>query len=99
MNDLQPDPVMRFFGGLLIAVGGSLTVLCGGCTLVFAGGSMVGAIGNVQFGDLAYWLLLIAFIGGLPTLIGVRLFFWGQRLYRPRPAKPATFTDGPDEAP
>ena len=104
MSEQRPDPTRRFFGGLLMAVGGLITVLCGGCSLVFAGGSIVGAIGSSgQLRDLPSWLLLVAVIGGLPTLIGIGLFIWGRRLYRPpkslRPAQLAVFTDGPEDTP
>jgi len=43
----------------------------------------------------------VAIVGGLPIVVGILIFRWGRRLYRPVPPIPpdqiAVFDDDPDE--
>jgi hypothetical protein len=68
------NAVQRFFGHVLMAVGGLIALLCGGCTVVFLG--MAAQTGNVAtFATLGTAALVI---GGLPTAVGVGLFVLGR---------------------
>lgn len=82
-------------GGLLMAVGGMIAALCGACTLWFAGMSVV-ASGAGEFSGPGMLVLALP-IGGIPTLIGGLMAWWGWRLYRPkrrlRPESLAVFSD------
>ena len=95
----RPDPVQRFFGAALMAVGGLIAVLCGLCTLLVLGGSLVTMAMNPS--NLALMLtgvfsgaLLVAIVGGLPTVVGILIFRWGRGLYHPAPGVPVeVFSD------
>jgi hypothetical protein len=85
------NAVQRFFGYVLIAVGGLITVLCGGCTTIWFGGVVWNAIlsgvhGNLNFGRFVTGFGALAVItmivGGLPTAVGVVLFVIGRRMAR-----------------
>ncbi|MGH6909146.1 MAG: hypothetical protein ACREEG_03090 [Phenylobacterium sp.] len=77
----QPaDPLERFMGAAIMAVGLLIALLCGTCTAYFTIGSLRG-MGN-QTGVILMALLL----GGTPTLIGVAMFRYGLNLFRGKPA-------------
>jgi hypothetical protein len=87
----QPTPVERFFGWLLVAVGGLMALLCGACTLTFWGVSFFGAIGGQPdaLGAMAGLFVMVAIIGGLPTVGGVVLVWAGWRIVHPKtPPRP-----------
>ena len=93
MADSHPDIVQRFFGAALMAVGGLIAALCGACSLVFVGVTLISMILNP--GNLGLMLtgvfsgaLAVAIVGGLPTVVGILIFRWGRRLYRPPPPIP-----------
>ena len=82
MSDM-PSPVQRFFGGLLMLVGGLLGGLSGLCTLWFIGGtivsSMQGQLGGGALSSYVWeWVGMGLIVGGLPTVVGVGLFFLGR---------------------
>ena len=79
----DPNPVTRFFGAALIAVGLLMAVLCGGCGAVFLVMFMVEGLSHPSEMSMATMPL---FLGGIPALIGFGLFTWGRSLRRPRPA-------------
>lgn len=80
-----PDPVVRFFAGALMAVGGLIAALCGTCTAGFVLFSVYEAVRYpIGAGALASNFAIFAIVGGLPTLIGVLLFRAGWRRFRPR---------------
>ena len=94
MPEARPDPLQRFWGGLLMAIGGLSAGLCGLCTLVFTVSSLTTS------GEFAGpgMLVLILPIGGIPTLIGGLLAWWGARLFWPKrmgPSQLAVFSDDP----
>ena len=100
----QVDPVQRFFGGALMAVGGLIAALCGTCTLVVMGFGVFGLFdGSSSVGDLASGVAVLALVGGLPTVLGVLIFRWGWGLYRPTPRtsrdQVAVFSDDPEDRP
>lgn len=70
------DPLERFMGAAIMAVGLLIALLCGACTAYFTFGAL-GSQGN-QMGVILMALLL----GGTPTLIGVAMFRYGLNLYR-----------------
>jgi hypothetical protein len=86
MPDGQPDPVARFFGGALLAIGFLMMALCGGCGAVFLLFYLVDGLAHPN--DLPLALFPVA-LGGVPALIGFGLFAWGRSLRR-EPAKAAT---------
>jgi hypothetical protein len=102
MSEAPPKdrPVQAFFGSALMAVGALMGGLCGLCTAVFVIGGIFGGGGGGEFGG-GEMVVMALVIGGLPTLIGVGLFFGGRALWRdaqppPRPVQPpAHFTDAP----
>jgi len=69
------DPTRRFFGWLLLLVGGLIATLCGLCTAVFF------VAGLIPHGDTSFTILSV-FVGGIPTAIGVGLFVAGRALLR-----------------
>ena len=80
---VQPpgDPVRRFFGGLLMAVGGLIAALCGLCSLLFVGTMMFdGAL--FREGDIFGLALAVVVFGGVPGGIGWVLFLIGRKLRR-----------------
>lgn len=83
-----PGPVQKFFGGALMAVGGLIAALCGLCTLGVIGFGVVDTLTGGPIDDLVGGAVIVMFIGGIPTAIGLLLLFWGRRLYAP-PARPA----------
>jgi len=76
-----------FLGWLLIAVGGLMALLCGGCTLFVAIGGLFSA-GNSPAAAVLLSVVLVAVVGGLPTLAGAALVWAGWRIARPRKPKP-----------
>lgn len=74
------DAVRRFWSGLLIVVGGLMTALCGTCTAFYVVAGIVDAShpGPENYGGVVLVAALI--LGGLPTLVGVLLLWWGLRL-------------------
>jgi hypothetical protein len=95
----KEHPVQAFFGAALMAVGALMGGLCGLCTAVFVIGGLFSG-GGAEFGG-AGMVVMALVIGGLPTLIGVGLFFGGRALWRDaqppaRPVQPpAHFSDPP----
>ena len=81
----SPSPTTRFFGALLMGVGGLMVLLCGGCGALFIVGGLV-----TMFTSNAQESLMIAgmglFIGGIPAGIGAALFMAGRNLRKPDPA-------------
>lgn len=90
MNEPDPaaDGMRRFFGGLLMAVGGLIAILCGLCSLFALVFVIPGGFSNGP--ELAGPGLFVvwAIIGLLPTLVGVIVFWLGQRLYLSRRTPP-----------
>jgi len=78
------NPAGRFFGGLLMVVGGLMAALAGLCTVVFVGSVVVemGRGNQTIFGETASFLMLSAVVGGVPIVVGVALFFLGRHLWR-----------------
>jgi hypothetical protein len=70
--------VQRFFGYVLMAVGGLITVLCGGCTLVFLALTLPSGMGQLAALTAIGTAALI--VGGIPTAIGVVVFAFGRRM-------------------
>ncbi|HET6971377.1 MAG TPA: hypothetical protein VFH92_09650 [Phenylobacterium sp.] len=95
MTDLPPSPVRRFFGGLLMVVGGLMMGLCGLCTAVFLVASVFDGGGGRELGGGGELAIMALVIGGIPTAIGVGLFVAGRSLLRTgraaSPADAATF--------
>lgn len=83
MNE-HPNPVGRFFGGLLMVVGGLVATLAGLCTVLFVGSVAVemGRGNQTIFGETASFLMLAVVLGGGPIVLGVALFFLGRFLWR-----------------
>lgn len=80
----HPNPAGRFFGGLLMVVGGLLASLAGLCTVLFVGSVFLemGRGNQTIFGETASFLMLSAVVGGVPIVVGVALFFLGRLLWR-----------------
>ena len=70
---------MKFFGGLLMAIGILIATLSGLCSAWFL--AMTLAYPSGEFSGPSM-LPFIAVIGGLPCLSGVGMFFWGRWLLR-----------------
>jgi hypothetical protein len=71
---------MKFFGGLLMALGILIGTLSGLCSAWFLVMSLSDSSGGEFTGPSM--LPFIAIIGGLPCLSGVGMFFWGRWLLR-----------------
>lgn len=84
------DPVERFFGAALMAIGGLIFTLCGLCTLTMGGSALVSQL-RYQFNpmSLVSGFILFGIVGGLPTLGGFLVMRAGWRLYRVRSETPS----------
>jgi hypothetical protein len=79
-NPDDRNPVAKFFGLLLIGVGGVITLASGACTITFA----AGGIGQTDASGAMNWLLLCLGIGALPMAFGAGLVVIGWLLCRRR---------------
>ncbi|HWE99174.1 MAG TPA: hypothetical protein VG248_05205 [Caulobacteraceae bacterium] len=79
-------PETRFFGWLLIVIGGLLVLLCGGCTLtLWVAGlfSLAQSPGSGALGAGISMFFLTLVIGGLPAAGGAVLAWAGWRTLHP----------------
>jgi hypothetical protein len=91
MSERGGKPVQAFFGFLLVTIGLLMATLCGLCTGVFVISGL--ASNGGEYGGLGLVATALV-IGGLPTLLGVGLFFAGRRLLRgAEPPKPIVRLD------
>jgi hypothetical protein len=106
VSEPRPDPVQRFFGAALMAVGALIAALCGACTLLFIGVTLIGMASNpsnlgLMLTGVFSGALVVAIVGGLPIVVGILIFRWGRRLFRPpleiAEEQIAVFSDEPDE--
>jgi hypothetical protein len=80
--------VRRFFGYILMGVGGLITLLGGGCTVVWLGflaWSIIGGLNGtnlnpINLNSIGNVAGLTLAVGGLPIAIGVALVIVGLRL-------------------
>lgn len=79
------NPVVTFFGWLLMGIGGLIAVTAGACSLYFLV-SMLGG-GSGGFGGWISALGLVMLFGGIPFAVGAALFFAGRVISRPRITK------------
>lgn len=87
---MTPSPLQRFFGGLLMLVGGLIGGLSGLCTVWFIGATIYSSAqgqlgGGALTSDVWEWIVTGLIVGGLPTLIGIGLFFLGRRMVGKKP--------------
>ena len=82
MSEGERNPVVRFFGWLLMGIGGLIAVTAGACSLYFLV-SMVASTGSGGFGGVLGSLGLVAAFGGVPIAVGVGLFVAGRAISRP----------------
>ena len=83
MSEPRPDPVQRFFGAALVAIGVLMMVLCGGCGAVIFLFYVLEGLSHPN--DMSMAVIPI-FVGGVPALIGFGIFAGGRALRRgPRP--------------
>ena len=78
----RPDPVLRFFGGAMVAVGALMFALCGLCTLTF----LVTAI--IPGGGRSFAVMALV-IGGVPTAIGFGMMTLGHSIHQKHTPKAA----------
>jgi hypothetical protein len=71
---------MKFFGGLLMAIGILIATLSGLCSVWFLVMSLA-PTGGGEFSGMGM-LPLIALIGGVPFVTGLGLFFGGRAMVR-----------------
>jgi hypothetical protein len=89
-----PRPVGRFFGGLLMAIGGLIAVTSGLCSLAV---TAIGLGSNLSDASafmtiLTAGLPFLLGIGGIPFVIGLAMYFAGRSLYRRSLRAPGTDT-------
>lgn len=109
MRRPNPDPLARFFGAALMAVGGLIVALCGLCSVTALGvfitdameSSRAGLNGGLEWAAFIPWVVIV---GGVPAVVGLFLFFGGRALYAPTPstartAAPASFTETGSDRP
>jgi hypothetical protein len=90
----RPDPVTRWAGFGLAAVGGLMLTLSGLCSLSFAGGMVGEAFGGGDFASLLTSVLLaVGVFGGPPMLFGYYAFKRGVRAWRTPPDAAGVRTD------
>jgi NADH:ubiquinone oxidoreductase subunit 5 (subunit L)/multisubunit Na+/H+ antiporter MnhA subunit len=90
----EPDAERRFFANVLMAIGGLMMFLCGGCTLFFYMNEILSILsfflhrGPSSFqdrelvGNAEIFAIVTTVVGGIPTAVGVTLFFVGRRMKR-----------------
>jgi hypothetical protein len=76
----EQNAVVRFFGYVLMAVGGLIGLLSGGCTVVFVGAMLLGAVQTMRFSELFSMAPMALIFGGIPFAIGAGLFLAGRKL-------------------
>jgi hypothetical protein len=74
------NPVLVFFGWLLIAVGGLITFASGACTVTF----VIGGFSQTNADGFIEWLLLCLAIGAAPMIFGAGLVVVGWLMCRRR---------------
>jgi hypothetical protein len=83
------NALKRFFGYVLMAVGGLITVLCGGCTLIWFAGVTWSVLASGIHGSLNIsgyvsgfpgLVVITMVVGGLPTAIGIALLVAGRNM-------------------
>lgn len=74
----------RFWGAMMMAVGGMMALMCGSCTLVFLVQFLVGlsGAGRVAPGAALFAVGLPLVVGGLPTAGAAALFMLGRTQWR-----------------
>lgn len=95
MADDRGD-LRRFFGNLLVALGGLMATLCGSCGAFFVVAGVATLKDPEGFGQMMLWSGLI--LGGIPALVGLGMLAWGRRLRRSgdRPSLPQANFDSLD---
>lgn len=79
----------RFFGGLLIAVGGLIATLSGLCSLGIVAMSLGMSLkGPAVLSNLLVQAVLVGVFGGLPFAVGVGLIIAGRAAMRSTPPQP-----------
>lgn len=86
----RPDPVTRWAGAGMAAVGGLMLTLSGLCSLAVVVGSAGAGVGGLLSG-----LLAAAMFGGLPMAAGFYAARRGLRAWRSPPDADRVDTDGP----
>ena len=81
-NGGERSPAVRFFGWLLMGIGGLIALTAGACSLVFLV-SMLSSGGDGLDG-LVNALGLLLLFGGIPIAVGLALIFAGREISRPR---------------
>jgi hypothetical protein len=76
------NPVVVFFGWLLMGIGGLIAVTAGACSLFFLVSMLSGSGGNLA--GIPGMLGLMLLFGGIPLAVGAALFFAGRAISRPR---------------
>jgi hypothetical protein len=78
MSDpIKSDPMARFVGGAMIAVGGLIFGLCGLCTLTFL------VAGMIPHGDWSFSVIALV-VGGIPAAVGFLILRAGLAMFRGR---------------
>jgi hypothetical protein len=79
MSEPERDPLRTFFGVALVAVGAMIATLCGLCTGAFL------ISGLLQPGGQGVAALAIP-VGGIPTAVGLLLYWAGRKVLKPIPS-------------
>ena len=84
MSETAPSATRRFFGALLMGIGGLMAALCGGCGALFMVGGLISVFtSNPQDAPMIAGMGLV--VGGVPAAIGFGIFLAGRSLRRPDP--------------
>lgn len=81
---LEPDPVRRWVGYALTAVGVLTMATAGLCSMSMLGAAALSSSGD-RLGALVSASLMVAVFGGLPVFVGWLVFGWGRTVVRPPP--------------
>ena len=93
----EANPVVRFFGAALMAIGVLMMLLCGGCGAIFLVGFLVSGLASSNHEDISMVIMPIV-LGGVPALVGFGLFVAGRAMRKPQ-AAPAPPEPGPTPPP
>ena len=83
-NGDERSPTVRFFGWLLMGVGGLIAVTAGACSLFILGSMLIDGGGATPYFQTGGMLIMVAIVGGVPFAVGTALFFGGRAISRPR---------------
>ena len=94
---MSDQPILRFFGSMLVAVGALIATLSGLCSVTLIAPAIIQVLSDPStLGNVLSGAPLVAIIGGLPFLLGVALIVGGRALMGVSKPPPPASADKPE---